>query len=70
MQKASASFPVDLSTACRLKVTNGLRPLPFYADCTGQVPDLGTNARRADAQKEFHIFLLNRTIFLSLNSHE
>ncbi|WP_231496723.1 hypothetical protein [Prevotella sp. 10(H)] len=28
-QKASASFPADLSTACRLKVTNGLSPRPF-----------------------------------------
>ncbi|WP_231496755.1 hypothetical protein [Prevotella sp. 10(H)] len=55
MQKASAPFPVDLSTACRLKVTNGLRPVPFYAVFTGQVPDLGTNARRANAQQEYRL---------------
>ncbi|WP_296939890.1 hypothetical protein [uncultured Dysgonomonas sp.] len=28
-QKASASFLGDLSTVCRLKVTNGLSPRPF-----------------------------------------
>ncbi|WP_296938631.1 hypothetical protein [uncultured Dysgonomonas sp.] len=28
-QKASAKFLGDLSTACRLKVTNGLSPRPF-----------------------------------------
>ncbi|WP_255359395.1 hypothetical protein [Prevotella sp. 10(H)] len=29
MQKASAPFPGDLSTSCRLKVTHGLSPRPF-----------------------------------------
>ncbi|WP_185154619.1 hypothetical protein [Dysgonomonas sp. 511] len=44
-QKASASFLGDLSSVCRLKGINGLRPIPFSAAFTGQVPACGTDAR-------------------------
>ncbi|WP_185154625.1 hypothetical protein [Dysgonomonas sp. 511] len=51
-QKASASFLGDLSSVCRQKGINGLRPIPFYAAFTGQIPACGTDARKADARLE------------------